>query len=325
MQLVDKTRKLNKHANTRYVTLAALDIKKAFDCVNHELLIEKLDHKFHLHESSCELIRDYLTNRSQCMKANNHISSELPLTTGVPQGSVLGPLLFIAFINDLMNLENCYLFADDCLLLTSGSSPHNCKVEMENKLNAASQWYKQNQLTLNASKTDVMTISSNKLPDVPDIKFGDLVIKQSDKLKYLGVYLDNRLNMNAHVKRLKQKLYPVITCFSRQRQFLNGELAAKWYTGLIRPVIEYSAPLLYCSNKEVQDNLLKIENRCIKIINTRDSKSSTRGKFQIHYITERLHYLYLLSFYKLTNNLVPLIDNNLIPEKLNSRTRLVRK
>lgn len=322
LQLVNKIRNLNKHEESKYVTLAALDIKKAFDCVNHELLIDKLIKKFNFQSTSSKLIADYLTNRSQCMRANNQISSKQMVPTGVPQGSVLGPLLFISFINDLMNIKDCYLFADDCLLLTSGATQYQAKLDMERKISLASDWYTKNQLILNATKTDVMTITNHKSDSPPDLHLHNHVIKQSKKIKYLGVILDHRLNMNAHVKKIKQKLYPVINCFSRQRRFLNLGLAAKWYTGLIRPVIEYCAPVLYGSNNEVRENLLKIENRCLKIINIHKSKDFTRRQLQIHNLVTRLHYLYMLSYFKTTNSLVPIIDKNLLPEKLNSITRL---
>ena len=322
LQLVNKIRNLNKNDDSKYVTLAALDIKKAFDCVNHELLIEKLTSKFYFQSSASKLIGNYLENRAQCMRANNVISRKQPVPTGVPQGSVLGPLLFITFINDLMEINNCYLFADDCLLLTCGATQHEAKDHMESKISMASHWYSQNQLVLNATKTDVMTIANHKSDQPPNLIIQDHVIKQSKKIKYLGVVLDHRLNMNAHVKKIKQKLYPVINCFSRQRRFLNLSLASKWYSGLIRPVMEYCAPVLYCSNKEVHDNLLKIENRCLKIINIHQSKLDTRRQLQLHNLKDRLHYLYMLSFYKITNSLVPIIDDNLLPEKLHSITRL---
>ena len=122
--------------------------KEAFDCVHHELLIEKLSKRFNFEQSATNFVKDYLTGRSQVMKANGTFSDLQQVLTGVPQGSVLGPLLFIMFINDLTLHKNCYLFADDCLLITHGKTPQISTTAMENSILSASHWYTSNKLVL---------------------------------------------------------------------------------------------------------------------------------------------------------------------------------
>ena len=322
LQLVNKIRHLLTLEQSKFVTLAALDIKKAFDCVNHNLLVNKLTHNFNFSQSSASFIENYLTNRSQTMKVNGILSTKREILTGVPQGSVLGPLLFIAFINNLTAFENCYLFADDCLMISSGKDPSVSTLNMENSIALASNWYTANKLVLNASKTDVMTISKSKGTKPPNLNFQGMAFKQSDKIKYLGVTLDKNLNFKPHVKKLKQKLYPIISNFERNRKFLNENLAAVWYTGLIRPNLEYCAPLLFCTNEYIKKDILKIENRCLKIINFNRSKAETRHIHKIYPVTKRYHYLYMLSFFKLIENLAPIIDQSLMPERLKTDTRL---
>ena len=104
--------------------------------------------------------------------------------------------------------------------------------------------------------------------------------------------LDKNLNFKPHVKKLKQKLYPIISNFERNRKFLNENLAAVWYTGLIRPNLEYCAPLLFCTNEYIKMDILKIENRCLKIIYFNRSKAETRHIHKINPVTKRYHYLY---------------------------------
>ena len=138
LQLVNKNWNLNKNDDSKCVAL------EAFDFVYHELLIDKLISKLYFKSSTSKLIGNYLENRSQRMRANNIISSIQSIPTGIPQRSIHGPLLLIAFINDLMELNNCYVFADDCLPLTYGAMQDEAKDGMECKVFMASHWYSLN-------------------------------------------------------------------------------------------------------------------------------------------------------------------------------------
>ena len=130
--------------SSKFLTLAALDIKKAFDCVNHKLLVTKFTQKFNFTLSAASFLENYLSNRCQTMKVNGILSDRNQILTGVPQGSDLGPSLF--------TLENCYLFADDCLMIASGNDPSQANKSMEQSLAIASNWYNCNKLILNASR-----------------------------------------------------------------------------------------------------------------------------------------------------------------------------
>ena len=160
LQLVNKIRHLLTLDESRAVTLAA-HIKKAFDCINHDILIDKLGSSINFGGDATALVRNYLAQRSEPMKIDGVISLLKNIVTGVPQGSVLGPLLFISFINDLTELESCYLFSDDYLLIAGGKNPSLATANMENHISNESNWYQQNLLTMNSSKTDVMTISKD--------------------------------------------------------------------------------------------------------------------------------------------------------------------
>ena len=137
---------------------------------------------------------------------------------------------------------------------------------MEKSIHQASSWYSENCLVLNSGKTDVMTISIKRNIKPPELKFNNLIFKQSDKIKYLGVILDNKLNFKSHTSKIKQKLYQIVTNFQRNRKFLTPKLAKLWYIGLIRSNLEYSSPVLFTTNDYVKKEFLKIENRCLKII-----------------------------------------------------------
>ena len=144
-------------------------------------------------------------------------------------------------------------------MITSGEDMSVSTLNMEKSIVLASNWYAANKLVLNASKTDVMTISKSKGTKPPNLNFHGMTFKQSDKIKYLGVILDKNLNFKPHIKKIKQKLYPVISNFERNRKFLSEKLAAIWYTGLIRPNLEYCAPLLFCTNDYIKKDILKLK------------------------------------------------------------------
>ena len=305
--------------------MAALDITKAFDSVNHGLLFQKLNNYFDFNESACLLIQNYLSNRSQRLKCNNITSTDKLVSTGVPQGSVLGPLLFIIFINDITQIDNnCFLYADDCLIMTYGPDPITAASKLEGSLALYAKWYQDDQLIINAQKTNIMTISNKKckVNSLPIIKFQSCSIKQCDKIKYLGIYMDSLLNMKSNLSRTKQKLYPLIQHFARSRKYITNYLAAIWYCSLIRPILEYGAPLLFTAHGYIKNELLKIENRCLKII-SQQPKSVTSFKHSIPLLEHRLKYLHVIAFYKLTHSLVPTIDIELLPHRpLSVGTRL---
>ena len=207
--------------------------------------------------------------------------------------------------------------------MCSGPDPVTAAHRLEESLAHYSNWYTSNLLAINSEKTNIMTISNKKvkLSSLPVIKFNSINLKQCEKIKYLGIFLDRYLTLKQNLAKTKQKIYPVIQNFHRNRKFITPYVASIWYTGLIRPMLEYGAPALYTARKYITSELARIENRCLKIISL-ESKSITRYKFNITEINIRLKYLYLLAFYKLSHSLVPPIDNLLLPKPSVGVTRL---
>ena len=136
---------------------------------------------------------------------------------------------------------------------------------------------------------------------------------------YLGVILYNQLNFKPYTSKIKQKLYPIATNFQRNRKVLTPSLATLWYIGLICSNLEYSSPVLFTTNDYVKKEFLKIENRCLKIIDFDSSKENTRKAHNIPALTLRFENLYLLMFYKIVYKLVPVIDSSLLPAKIHQR------
>ena len=137
--------------------------KKSFDTVDHELLMYKMVNYFNFHPTLIRLMESYLTSRQQCVNTNGVVSNSLPIQSGVPQGSVLGPSIFIMFINDITKACPCYLFADDCIIEQFGETPTLAINKTNNLLPSITTWYTNNLLKLNTKKTTVMIISNRQV------------------------------------------------------------------------------------------------------------------------------------------------------------------
>ena len=153
-----------------------------------------------------------------------------------------------------------------------------------------------------------MTISNTDNVKAPDLKFDNLTFKQSSGIKYLGVVLDCQLNFKPHTKKINKNFLRLLITLRENCNFLSTKLAALWYVWLIRSNLEYCAPPLFPANDYIEKEFLKIENRCLKIIDFGNSKARTSRTINLPKLTLGIAYLYWLSFYKLVNNLVPIIN-----------------
>ena len=176
-----------------------LDLKKAFDCVDHAILIEKFK-KFGCVGNTLNWCKSYFTNRKQMCKVNQTTSKCRTVSCGVPQGSNLGPILFLLYVNDLPNClksRTASMFADDTNLTASGSTSTQLYIKLNNDLENIHQWLLANKLTLNTSKTEYMIVGSRqrlgKIDDEAEIKLGDNKIKKVSETKTLGVIVDDQL------------------------------------------------------------------------------------------------------------------------------------
>ena len=184
-----------------------IDFSKAFDCLDHDISLAKLkmyglDPVNHLFMSS------YINNRYQCTKINGYTSSKLKLTYGTAQGSILGPLIFILYVNDLfINIENqksVLMYADDTLLVNSGKSIDESLEESQTSLDIVSQWCLQNKMTINSGKTKYMLIIPSNIENtVPTtLSISDTRLSRVHVYEYLGVYIDDKLTMSAQIDKV---------------------------------------------------------------------------------------------------------------------------
>lgn len=227
--------------------LILLDFSKAFDTVNHNILCNKLLHKYCLEPCATNLVRSYLSNRYQSVSLAGNTSDPMHVPSGVPQGSILGPLLFSLFINDLpecLSEADSHFYADDvqlhikCPLLSLNETIG----KLNDELDAISFWASRNYLKLNASKSQAIIITSkqNTLPtDLPEIKLNNDVIPFSNQVKNLGVIFNTTLSWNNHIDRIAGQVYSLLRKLWKFSSVTPLATKKKLVKGLIMPFFLY--------------------------------------------------------------------------------------
>ena len=246
-----------------------LTCNKAFDSVNHEILLTKLEH-YGIRGAVLDWFKSYLSDRKQYVSVNGSNSSYLSITSGVPQGSVLGPLLFLIYINDLplsSSKLSFYLFADDTNIYCESDNLYKLQRTVNKELRKVKLWLDVNKLSLNIDKTNFIIFKSPHLPsDAVSIKIGNLPIKQSRYVKYLGVLLDENLSWKYHLTELSKKLARTCGMFFKVRHFLPINVLICLYNSLFSPFLQYGILVWGLTYETYINPVLLLQKRVIRAI-----------------------------------------------------------
>ena len=224
-----------------------LDLKKAFDTVNHEILIGKLSF-LGMQPCALNLISSYLGNRLQRCYVNGYLSKPHKIDYGVPQGSILGPLLFLIYINDLPNCiekSTVRMFADDTTLTASGMALPEIESKINHDLNNVQKWLLANKLCLNLIKTEYLLIGSkqkiSKLTNDPVIQIANRLVNRVTNKKSLGVEIDQCLLWDIHLDEICKKVSAGIGAIRKLKPYVTRETLVSVYCALVQPYFDTAA------------------------------------------------------------------------------------
>jgi len=257
-----------------------IDLKKAFDTVNHQILLTKLEH-YGIRNIALELFKSYLKNRKQFVSLNGVESDMNTVTCGVPQGSVLGPILFLLYINDLPNISNklkIFLFADDTNIYLESDDLKSLETDMNNELIVLYDWLCVNRLSLNISKTNyVIFRAPNKLKFPIAIKINNTDIEEKDFIKYLGVLIDSHLTFKQHINEVKKKIARAVGILYKLRPFVTTTIMKSVYYAIAYPFLLYGIIVWGSSSNSLLSSIHLQQKKIVRILSYNDTVINIHG------------------------------------------------
>ena len=267
MILVDKITKSLE--NGEFVIGIFLDFSKAFDTVNHDILLQKLHH-YGIRGTAFMWFKSYLSCRYQYVTYNSTESSKKLIKCGVPQGSILGPLLFLVYINDLANVCKTsmpLLFTDDTNIFFSGKDPHTIEAQINEELKYISEWLKTNRLSLNVKKTHYIIFATRNFtrPNL-NVQIEGHTIDETYQTKFLGVIIDSNLTWKQHIMYISGKIAKGIGIIKKARKVLDKETLVTLYNSFIYPYLCYCSHVWSGTSVTYMNRLIILQKKIIRII-----------------------------------------------------------
>uniref|UniRef100_A0A1B6H9V6 Reverse transcriptase domain-containing protein n=1 Tax=Homalodisca liturata TaxID=320908 RepID=A0A1B6H9V6_9HEMI len=280
----------------KYTAGICMDLSKAFDSVKHSKLLEKL-HVIGISKRALNWFSSYLTNRSQSVEIThltNHnriiksSSAYQPIKFGVPQGSILGPLLFLCYLRGIedtltyrQNSKLC-LYADDSNLIMSSNSPEETEILTFVELNNIGNYFHNHNLLLNSQKTKFINFKTarNKITTEPIITYNSFNIEKENQINFLGLTVDENLNWNEHVQKILIKINSGIFALSKMSFYCNLETLKSIYFAHVHSHLLFGIALYGSTKKLNMDNILKQQKRAIRIMLKLKRDDSAREHFK---------------------------------------------
>ena len=298
-----------------------IDLSKAFDTVDHNILLKKLN-KYGIKGSTYDWFLSYLSNRKQCVSINKVTNSPyLKITCGVPQGSILGPLLFLLYVNDFPKASpilSPIMFADDTNLFYSSPSINVLYNTVNRELHKVHEWFQVNKLSLNLKKTKYSLFHSShqrkKIPEIlPTLQIASNNIERDTVTKFLGVLIDENLSWKPHINVVNSKVSKNIGLLYKARLFLNIYNLKQLYFSFVHSYLNYANIAWASTHKSKLITLYRRQKHASRLIHFKDKFTHAQpllksmnalNIFQINI------YQYIIFMYKCKHNLLPRLYQN---------------
>ena len=306
----------------KHTSLAVyLDLSKAFDTIDHSILLKKMAH-YGIRGKTLEWFKSYLNQRVQYVTYKSTNSKSLNIPCGVPQGSVLGPLLFILYSNDIPNslkYSKSILFADDTTVYISGEDVTDLFRCLNHDLSKLNDWFKANKLSLNVNKTNYMLFNKNTALLPPDVclYIGTDKLEQVRCTKFLGLHIDDHLEWDIHINHCKSKVSSGIHAMNIAKNILSGKHLRIIYNSLVHPYLSYGNLLWGNSYKKYINKLEILQKKAIRCMSKATYNEHSSPLFKRNKITKFKD----IHSSQLGQLMYDFVNNNLPPPLMDLYTR----
>ena len=340
MAIVHLVDKINNAVEKNETTIGIfLDLSKAFDTINHGILIHKLEH-YGFRGIVLDWFRSYLSNRKQYVLYNSFKSNIKDIMCGVPQGSILGPLLFILYVNDITHTSDVLdfiLFADDTTILYSHKDILSKFHLINDELKQVSNWFGANKLSINASKTNYMVLGTPHMTTknwnasavtindcdggiLPKIVLNETALERVVNTKFLGVFIDENLTWKCHIDCIAKTISRNIGVINKLKYFVPDRILYSLYCTLILPYLNYGVLIWGNTCITYLDKIVKLQKWAIRTVANSHYRSHTAPLFA-KYNSLTINDIYKLELgvfmYKYVNNELPNIFNGFFTLRCN--------